>query len=602
MSCNSAGLPNSFDRFRSIWHVDFEFRQDCNHLPVPVAMFAKEHRTGAEIGPLDRDQLLNLRRAPFDTGPDTLMVAYMIVAELSCFKVLGWPMPRPSLCAYIETSAAINGLNIVGLIEKRPKLLEACDLFDIPHMPESHKKHMRDLILNNETYTAEQWREIADYNRDDVLLTIPLLEAIAPTINVPAALFRARYATAVTDMEARGIPVSMRHLTTWQEHWQALRMFFIQRDDAFGLYDDNGSFKEDRFKSLADARGWSTSWPRTNTGKLELTAKTLGKQAKHHPELRPLQHLRDQIAELRLGRFLNTIGADGYSRCPIKPFWTRSGRNQPGGRDQVFLLSLPSWMHGLIAPQPGWGMALLDWKAQEIGIAAGLSGDPALIADLAGDPHMSFAIRAGLAPIGATSETHGDVRNMVKPISLGCNYGMSKYGAAAQSGKSLVWGATMLAAHRHAYPVFAQWQQDMTAQALFDERIESVFGWPMAVHAETKRRTLLNYPAQSNGAESMHLVAIAAYEAGIRIAAPAHDAFWIMAPLSELTDTIAVMTEIMVRAGRAVAGIDIPVEVAAEVRWPQCLGDVRKAKAKGHAMWTEVQALIDSGALKVEAS
>ena len=119
-----------------------------------------------------------------------------------------------------------------------------------------------------------------------------------------------------------------------------------------------------------------------------------------------MQHLRDQIAELRLGRFLNTVGADGYSRCPIMPFWTRSGRNQPRGRDKVFLLSLPSWLHGLIAPPPGWGMALLDWKAQEIGIAAGLSSDPALIADFqAGDPHMGFAIRAGLAPTGATAET-----------------------------------------------------------------------------------------------------------------------------------------------------------------------------------------------------
>ena len=163
--------------------------------------------------------------------------------------------------------------------------------------------------------------------------------------------------------------------------------------------------------------------------------------------------------------------------------------------------------------------------------------------------------------------------------------------------------ATTLAAHRHAYPIFAQWQQNMTAQALFDERISSVFGWPMAVHAETKRRTLLNYPAQANGGEAMRVAAIAAYESGIKIAAPAHDAFWILAPLSELTDTIAAMKAIMVAAGRAVAGIDIPVDVAAEVRWPNCLGDVRKPKAKGHAMWTEIQALIDSGALQaMEAS
>ena len=506
MSCSFAVLPSSFDRFQAIWHIDFEFRQDYNHLPVPVAMFAKEHRTGAEIGPLRRDQLLSLRRVPFDIGPDVLMTSYSIVAELSCFKVLSWPMPRHLLCSYFETAAAINGLDIVGLEEKRPGLLEACDLFAIPHMPKDHKKHLRDLILNNETYSDEQWHEIADYNRDDVLLTIPLLEAIAPTIDVPAALFRGRYATAVVDMEARGIPISVHHLAALREQWQALRMFFIRRDDAFGLYDGTGSFKEDRFQTLADTRGWSTSWPRTATGKLALTTKALGKQAKQYSELRPLQHLRDQIAELRLGRFLNTVGADGYSRCPIMPFWTRSGRNQPRGRDKVFLLSLPSWLHGLIAPPPGWGMALLDWKAQEIGIAAGLSNDPALIADFqAGDPHMNFAVRVGLAPIGATSETHGHIRNMVKPISLGCNYGMSKYGAAAQSGKSLAWAATMLAAHRHAYPVFAQWQQNMTAEALFDERISSVFGWPMAVHAETKRRTLLNYPARPMAASACAL-------------------------------------------------------------------------------------------------
>jgi len=101
----------------------------------------------------------------------------------------------------------------------------------------------------------------------------------------------------------------------------------------------------------------------------------------------------------------------------------------------------------------------------------------------------------------------------------------------------------------------------------------------------------------------MRLAAIAAYEAGIRIAAPVHDAFWIMAPLSELSDAIAAMKEIMIKAGRVVAGIDIPVDVAAEVRWPQCLGDVRKPKAKGQAMWTEIQALLDSGALQaMEAS
>ena len=76
--------------FEAIWHVDFEYRQDACHRPMPVCMFAYEQHTGATIE-LWRDALLRLRRAPFDTGPRSLMVAYAANAELSCFEVLGWP-------------------------------------------------------------------------------------------------------------------------------------------------------------------------------------------------------------------------------------------------------------------------------------------------------------------------------------------------------------------------------------------------------------------------------------------------------------------------------------------------------------------------------
>src|SRR6516225_6511492 len=141
------------------------------------------------------------------------------------------------------------------------------------------------------------------------------------------SLFRGRYAKSVVEIEARGIPVDVDYINDLAAHWHALRMFYIRRDDQFGLYDDNGSFREDRFDALVKACGWT--WPRTATGKLALNGKTFGKQCKYHTELRSLQKLRDQIAELRLGAFLNTIGADGMSRCPIMPFWTRSGRNQP---------------------------------------------------------------------------------------------------------------------------------------------------------------------------------------------------------------------------------------------------------------------------------
>jgi hypothetical protein len=102
-------------------------------------------------------------------------------------------------------------------------------------------------------------------------------------------------------------------------------------------------------------------------------------------------------------------------------------------------------------------------------------------------PHLRFAIRAGLAPPNATKDTHGEIRDTVKPVSLGVNYGMSKYGAAAATGKSLLWANEALAAYRRAYPVFIHWQQAVVAQAVFDQRIVSPLRWPMVVHAGTKR-------------------------------------------------------------------------------------------------------------------
>ena len=42
--------------------------------------------------------------------------------------------------------------------------------------------------------------------------TMPLLRSLAPTIDLPAALFRGRYAKAVVDMEHNGIPVYVEYL------------------------------------------------------------------------------------------------------------------------------------------------------------------------------------------------------------------------------------------------------------------------------------------------------------------------------------------------------------------------------------------------------
>src|SRR5262245_34084623 len=130
--CDSLGASSTdqLRRFDSIWHVDFEYREDDNHLPVPVCMLAIEQRNGTEIF-LDRNELLALKRAPFATGPRDLMVAYATNAELSCFRSLGWSFPCHVLDVYVETIANINGRTDVWTEKRRPKLPEALELYGL---------------------------------------------------------------------------------------------------------------------------------------------------------------------------------------------------------------------------------------------------------------------------------------------------------------------------------------------------------------------------------------------------------------------------------------------------------------------------------------
>jgi DNA polymerase-1 len=487
-----------FDDYAAIWHCDFEFVEDANHHPVPVCMFAHEQHTGRLIQ-MWRHELLASRQAPFETGPESLFVAYAANAELSCFLALGWQFPKNVLDVYVETIAAINGNDIIWMEDKRPKLPEALQLFGMmPTIDVKEKQRMIGVILDNyPNYTPEQQYEIQNYNRIDVVETVQLLEALAPTIDVPRALLRGRYMAAVARMERCGLPVDVDYLRSLLAEWERLRLHYIQRDDTFGLYDGT-SFNEGRWRELIVAKGWDGGWPRTKSGQFEKTLKALGRQARRYPELRPLVRLRTQIAELRINQFANTVGADCFSRCPLLPFWTRTGRNQPSAGDKMFLPGLPGWLHGVIAPPPGWAVADLDWDGQENAIAAAYFNDARMIEDYqSGDPHIGFGRRVRLVPPDATKNTSPEIKafrdKILKPLVHGQNYGMTPYGIRAKTGKSLLWSRGIYAQHRLTYPDFHRNLANAVAQAKFDGRIETPYGWGQAVTAQTTNRNLMNF-------------------------------------------------------------------------------------------------------------
>src|SRR5271167_4018738 len=207
-------------------------------------------------------------------------------------------------------------------------------------------------------------------------------------------------------MERNGVPIDTETLGRLRTHWTAIKAELIRRTDRDYHVFDGETFRTGRFDAYLASMGIH-NWPRSDTGKLLLDKDTFKSMAECYPFLRALRELRVTLSELRLEKL--RVGPDGRNRVMLSPFGASSGRNTPSATGYIFGPS--TWLRSLIKPGPGRAVAYIDWSCQEVWIAAYLSNDPAMLAAVeSGDPYISFAIMAGLAPPGATKQSHVDTR------------------------------------------------------------------------------------------------------------------------------------------------------------------------------------------------
>jgi len=144
--------------YRYVVAVDFEFEfngHDGNR-PRPVCMVAKELRSG-EIWRLWRGQFGS---TPFPIGPETLIVAFMVSAEIGCFLALGWPMPARVLDLWVEFKNLTNGRWLGP-----PSLVNVLQFYGLDTISGIEKREMQDLVLTGGPWSAEQQADILDYAR-----------------------------------------------------------------------------------------------------------------------------------------------------------------------------------------------------------------------------------------------------------------------------------------------------------------------------------------------------------------------------------------------------------------------------------------------------
>ena len=604
--------------------VDFEFIPlDDGTLRV-ICLVAKDlwtgmvtRRFGDELG----------QKAPFPTGPNSVMVAYFAAAEIEAFWALGWDLPVNVIDLYAEHMRLTNGLPTTEMhgvpSGTRGSLLAALRCHGLPAREHESKRRVIRKILAGPPFDAATREEILDYCLEDVDDAAALLGVLLPKMEpawLEAALLRGQYSIALAAFSRNGHSVDQDLHDAIISSWGSIRHEMIRSVQEYGVY-RNGRFNHLQFERVLAAAGADSDWPLTPTGSRKTDEKTWRRMGDVYPSL---SRLCD--AQIALGQMKKThplaIGPDGRARLgkrdlafrrlgmPYSDEDTRSvgwgayrsktGRNQPKASEFVMLRN--NWWRTMVTPPPGRALLYADWSSQEIGIAAYLSGDPVMIAHYeTGDFYLSFGIGAGLVPPEATKQSHGLIRNKVlKPVSLGTLYGQQAHSMAQRIGRPVQDAVGLLRRHADTYPKFWDWTRTSIDAASLSGGIETNLGWSMAVgdfHQTAlvedgwvsdgiRETTLQNWPMQATGGDILRVACIALERVGVRIAFPLHDAVLIECDLIEVEELVPFVAQVMENAAKAVLGHPIPVEV--DVIRP---GQNMRGP-KGDAMWRIVEAAL----------
>ena len=540
---------------------------------------------------------------PFDVGPDTLFVAYSAWAEMTCFMARDWKFPVHIFDQHTAYLAASNVLLPYNPDEvrkrQRKRLSDACREYSINGWESIDKEQISKDIGEG------RWRDHGKeaclaYCEADVkastLLLRKQLEGFSrfDPADVERVLFWSEYsAKAVAQIQAQGMPIDMALWNLVQKNKDAvirhlLRTFDPSYGSANPIYTLDGHWSDARFEQWLISVG-ITVWPRLDSGKIQTDGDAF-RLMYHVPGIEGLHALKDSLGVIVRAKL--PIGADGRNRPSLFPFCTTTSRNAHARS----LFNAHAGMRGfMLFPRNKIG-AYLDFRTQEIVIAATQSGDQQLIRDVGGDVYHALALMCGLTtdpdPVHWKSQdANKSMRNRMKALQLGINYGMGVPSLAKGLDRHPVVASTIIEMHKRRYPRYWEWKEERANAAMQDRVMESVFGWPMYLSNSPNRRTLYNFPMQSGGAEMLRLSATRLCEADIVPSMLVHDAV-----LLELDneEQVAHAVEIMKGAGRDVCnGFDIGVDVE---RMKD--GRFRDKREVAKKMWaTVMQALQAVGAL-----
>lgn len=603
--------------------VDYEYIPRADGGLNVICGVAKNLLTGH----MERRWREDMGRAPFfDCGPEAVLIAFNAQAEMEAHLALHWCFPVNVICLYAEHMLDTNGCDLPVPSETRGSLLSALKCNNLPARQATEKKAVIDRILAGPPYSDNEKTDILNYCQQDVDDAASLFEVLWPRMcadhpkYLHQALLRGEYAKALAKMTVTGCPVNVGLHDRILSEWPSVRKALLTSIEHYGIFDSDGKFKYHRFQTVIEALKASDIWPLTPTGQYSTKSSHFRQMTQIFPQLEGFRAAFEALVaghtpsplpicadgRIRLGRreYGNArLGITGGKTASVGfgAYRAKTGRNQPLAGE--FLPAAASWWRTLVTPPEGKAIGYFDYKSQEFGIAAYLSGDKAMIEDYrSGEVYIPLGIRAGLIPRNATKASHGEFRDRVlKPVLLGLQYGRQPTGIALAIGgghpetyrKDLHLAEQIYWKQKEAHSGFWQWVDAGSQEAFLTGRIETSMGWRMLVgdpltrtyengrweEYGTKPLTLMNWRMQATGAEIIRVACAALTLAGIEVICPVHDAILFIADQKCIDDIGDLVANLMERAAITVLGARIPVD-----RQWVLPGDNWRPK-KGDKMW-----------------
>lgn len=540
---------------------------------------------------------------------DNTWACYSAEADLSVLLTLGLPLPEKFIDLMAE--ARMMTLTHPDHFAVSASMLDTLKAFRIIDSSQyifqkSDKLAMRDLILGNEVYDDNQMQQIIQYCRSDISDLERILVNCEHThyfedtgVEREHMLNRGEFLKAEVTMKysSRGIPIDYDNMEWVYKHAKDVRAnVAMNLNDKIGheVYQFEGPkaepkrklvFKSKNFGNYIYRLGLLDKWKCTESGRLSLTdehLKEMGSRG-HIEELRQVRKLMKEVSDKpehdrrRLVNWYNDSpglseggGWKPFVPCPSIPFAQKSSRTSPLP-SKGFLFASAPWMRNLfIRPAPGDILVGLDWKSQEIAIAASKSEDENMRTLYnAADIYLHLAQEAKELAHGwqtdveAAKQEHKAMRQQFKAIQLGLGYGKGVNSLGADLFN--MGGLTEDAAHCRAQELF-DWHHEHFYK--FWEWVDSVFStakeqgfltlsdhWVYWLDDDTRPQQIQNIPVQTGGAYMMREAVKLFDRYGLNeFVTFQHDAVYFMAREDNLDQQIALATDCMNTASDIVIG------------------------------------------------